>query len=272
MTPSSVTDPLRLPAIALVLSGGGALGAAHVGYVRELLKYRSVDAYAGTSAGAIVAAALACGMDVDEISNQLRQKRLLTLAFDFSWRGSGFIRGNKVLELFRRIYDDREFSDLPEGVSLNICATDFLNGKLVVLNSGRIAEAVRASLSVPGLFEPVWKDGRPLVDGGLVCNLPIGVILKSYQGEKIVAIDVCSCLPSDHADILGQSPGQRLSLRKSIERSVRIMFRNQHVDAADNPRVILIRPNLSSYNAIDITKLSQIEEKGGEAFLASVYC
>ena len=254
---------------ALVLSGGGALGAAHVGCAREILRHFQIDFFAGTSAGAIVAAGLACGMAADEISNQIRQKRLLALAFDLSIRGSGLLRGNKVLTRLEKTFEGRNFSDLPRGVQLIVCATDFESGELVVFDSGSIAEAVRASLSMPGVFEPYKLGGRLLVDGGLVANLPVGPVLERYQGEMILAVDVCSSLPDDQIRVSTPGKPPRISFRKSIERSLRIMFRNQQSAFSGDPRVKIVRPDLFGFAAFNIAKLGEIEERGAKAFRSS---
>lgn len=244
---------------AFVFSGGAALGAAHIGVVKALCESYYPEFLIGTSAGAIIAAALACGLSPEEISSQLRKKSLLTIAFDFSFSGNGLIRGNKILSLLRSVFEDRHFEDLDKSISLAVCATDFSTGELVVLERGSIAEAVRASLAVPGIFEPYNLNGRPFVDGGLIANLPLAQALERYSGEKIIAVDVCSYYSKHQSP---QGGAKKIGLTKALERSLRIMFHHQQSRCPEDARVSLIRPDLEKYNGLDIIYLKEIEAQG----------
>ena len=244
--------------IALVLSGGGALGAAHVGVMKALETTYYPEYLIGTSAGAIIAAALACEMSPQEISDFLTQKSLLKVAFDFSIKGNGIIKGAKILDLLKKVYQEKNFEDLPSNRRLRVVATDFNSGDSVILNTGSIAEAVRASLAVPGLFEPFWLLDKPLVDGGLSANLPLEQAIHEYQGQKIFAVDVCTSMSKTFPPIIGK----RATLRNSIERTIRIMFLRQQAHIPKDSRVTLIRPQLEKYHSADILHLKQIEEIG----------
>lgn len=244
--------------VALVLSGGGALGAAHIGVVRQLQENYAFDYLIGTSAGSIISAALACQVATDEITEYLNLKSLIKLAFDFSLNGSGIIRGQKILDLLRKAYDDRSFEDLPPQTRLRVFATNFDTGGGVVFKSGNIADAVRASLAIPGLFAPHWINGVPYVDGGLVANLPIEPAMLEYTGDTIFAVDVCGSNLS--RQIFTEK--KHVSLKKSLERSLRIIFHQQIACLKLDPRVKLITPDLNSFGSADILKLKQIEETG----------
>jgi NTE family protein len=171
------------------------------------------------------------------------------------------IRGKKILELLRQVYEDKNFEDLPKGIKLRVCATNFHTGDEVILKSGSIAEAVRASLSVPGIFEPYWLNDQPLVDGGLVANLPLAYAIKDYKGDKIFAVDVCSYMSKSYPP----ENVKRVSVRQSIERSLRIFFLNQQKNIPLDPRVTLLKPNLEGFHSADILKLTKIENAGFEA-------
>ncbi len=244
--------------VALVLSGGGALGAAHIGVVKQLQEKYHFEYLIGTSAGAIISAALACEIVPDDIAEYLKLKSLISLAFDFSIRGSGIIKGQKILDLLRKAFDDRTFEDLPANIKLRIFATNFNTGEGVVLKRGSIADAVRASLSIPGLFAPHWIDNVPYIDGGIVSNLPLEPVLYEYEGDLIFAVDVCG------SNLNKQVFDDRnyISLKKSLERSLRIIFHQQISRLKTDPRVQLITPDLNSFGSADILKLKQIEEIG----------
>lgn len=244
----------------LVLSGGGALGAAHLGVYKAIHNIISPEYIIGTSAGAIIGAAIAIGLSPDKITEYLYQKSLFTLAFDFSPRKGGIIGGDKILDLLNTIFDGADFSDLAPGVKLKICATNFNTGELVILDKGNIAEAVRASISVPGLFAPYWINDVPLVDGGLIANLPLAYAQEDYTRGEILAVDILSCVPENQAIL----PGQSLSVRKAIERSLRIIFYNQIRQIHIEERTHHLKIPLEQFHSADILRLSQIELAGFE--------
>ena len=251
---------------ALVLSGGAALGAAHLGVVQVLQEHGvEFDFYAGVSAGALVAAALACGKSAVELIGILEKTRLMALAFDFSGSLHGLLRGKKVKALLDRLYEGRRFEDLP--VKLYVGVTDFVNGDRVLLTSGSLADAVRASVSVPLFFEPYYHPGagRWFVDGGLTQNLPLDVAVEQYRGARIFACDVCSCLKAE-ADFSKKSwLGGLRNLKNNAERSLRIIFRTQQRHLPQDTRVVKIVPDLAEFNGIDAHRLKVITERGRQA-------
>lgn len=156
----------------LVLSGGGARGFAHIGVLRVLERSSvQVDVVAGTSMGAIIGALYAAGMTASEIDD---------LVGAFSWRDiidlslqAGFLKGEK-LEAFLAEHLPEDFSALQ--LPLAITATDIESGEQILLSSGKLVPAVRASSSFPGAFEPVRHEGRMLADGGIINNLPVEAV------------------------------------------------------------------------------------------------
>lgn len=204
----SEATALSRPKIGLVLGGGGARGAAHVGILKVLKELRiPVDYIAGTSMGAIVGGLYASGLSPEEIEEVLnsidwrdlfsdrpsekdlpfRQKGDRRKLFDFEWgfkKGRlvfprGIIAGQKLGFLLKsmtfQVSDVRDFELLP--IPFRAIATDIETGELVVLEEGNLAEAMRASMSIPGIFTPVEIDSRILVDGGVVKNLPVDLSL-----------------------------------------------------------------------------------------------
>jgi NTE family protein len=182
---------LTQPTIGLALSGGAARGLAHVGVLRALEEHKiKIDFIAGTSAGSIVGAAYAAGMKIDQIEALGRSLR---------WRDIGRVtmsrlgfQSNERLEQFLR---DRlpilRFEDLP--IPLAAVATDLKTGAAVIMQGeGDVSFAVRASCTIPGWYVPVIdKDGRHLVDGGLVAVVPVSVA-RSMGADIVIAIDVNS--------------------------------------------------------------------------------
>lgn len=213
------------PCIGLVLGGGGARGAAHVGVLKVLERERiPVCAIAGTSMGAVVGSLYASGMGPDEIEAALRSVDWRDLFDDDSaraglpmrrkeaqlnyraeleagWRDGapvfpyGAVQGQKLGLLLRRLMlgasQTSRFDDLP--IPFRAIATDIVNGERVVFSEGDLAMAVRASMAVPAVFAPAEIDGRILVDGGIVDNVPIDVV-RDMGADVVIAVDVGSPL------------------------------------------------------------------------------
>ncbi len=248
---------------ALVLSGGGGLGLAHVGALKILEKNFDFDYYAGVSAGAIVSASHAVGYSAEEISEIIHSQNFFSLAFDFSGSNFGILRGKKVYALLEEIFHGKTFEELEsQGKMLRIYATDFQTGERVEISSGKISEAVMASLSVPVLFEPFLLQKKWLVDGGLSGNFPVSETLENYSGEKILGIDVATSL--DFSKDFSQKKffGKITGIQNTLERTFRILFKSQQYFDEKNPRLRIFTPNLSTFKTIDIHKLKEIEDAG----------
>jgi NTE family protein len=184
------------PRVALVLGGGGAKGFAHVGVIRVLEGAGvPIELVVGTSVGSLVGAIyaaqpnsyalerLARGLDRDDF-------------FDFSLApalfGQGLASGDRLERFVRERVGGRTFEALR--IPVAAVATDLDTGERVVLRQGDVARAVRASCAIPGVLEPVRHDGRVLVDGGVVRNLPVDVA-RLLGGDVIIAVDLAELEP-----------------------------------------------------------------------------
>ena len=215
------------PRIGLVLGGGGARGAAHVGVLKVLEEQRiPIDVVVGTSMGSIVAGLYASGMSPDEIEREMlnldwddlfhdypkredrsfRRKRdddLYTFKASVGFNDAkiqiplAYIRGQKFdLELNRLtlpVVGVKDFDQLP--IPYRAVATDLETGKEVVLAKGSLAQSIRASMAVPAAFDPVEIDGRLLIDGGLANNVPVSVA-RDMGADVFIVVDVGSGLLS----------------------------------------------------------------------------
>jgi len=215
------TDDTNRPKIGLVLSGGGARGAAHVGVIKVLDEMRiPVDYIAGTSMGAIVGGLYASGTSAAELDRIVQnsdwpkllsdrppraQRSYRRKADDFGFLVNfdvgvdkdglilprGIVQGQNLTLALRRMLlpvatvDD--FDRLP--IPFRAIATDLISGQEVVLGSGDLPTAIRASMSAPGVFKPVRVDGRVLVDGGVANNLPVG-IARAMGADVLIVVDV----------------------------------------------------------------------------------
>jgi NTE family protein len=181
---------LRRKKIGLALGGGAARGLAHIGVLEVLQKEGiPIDMVAGTSAGAIVGALYAQGKDSNEIKSLALEfgNRKLAHFVDPYLPKSGFIRGRKIQDLLVSYIGDIRFSDMK--IPFACVATDVETGEEVVLDQGSVPEAVRASISIPGVFAVARWKGRYLVDGGVVNPVPVN-ILKGMGANFVIAVNV----------------------------------------------------------------------------------
>ena len=217
---------LSRPKIGLVLSGGGARGAAHIGVIKLLEEMRiPIDYISGTSMGAIVGGLYASGMPSDEleetvtsidwedafsdlIPREYRSYRRKTddvtylvknkagLSDSFEVKiPPGFLQGQKINILFKRlalpVSTINDFDNFR--IPFRAVATDIVTGKAVIIGSGDLAQAMRASMSIPSIFSPVYLDDKILVDGGISKNLPIDVV-RNMGADIIIAVDISTPL------------------------------------------------------------------------------
>ncbi|HVE90443.1 MAG TPA: patatin-like phospholipase family protein [Burkholderiaceae bacterium] len=283
--PDATLASLARPKIGLVLSGGGARGAAHIGVLKVLEELRvPVDVIAGTSMGAIVGAAYATGMTVAEMENAIRSittDRLFTdqpprqdqsmrrkdddlrpyfvpelpVTADGVLLPKGVVTGVALegeLRKLVQITSVRSFDELP--IPFRAIATDIGTGEMVVLKEGSVVQAIRASMSVPGAVAPVEAgliDGkrRQLVDGGLVRNLPVD-IARAMGADVIIAVNLGTPLlkPEQITSVLSVSLQMiNILTEQNVGRSL----------AELKPQDVLITPELGEYSAADFDNLSK---------------
>lgn len=194
---TSSATAIRRPRIGFALGGGSARGWAHIGVIRLLNEEGIVpDLVCGTSIGALVGAACA-GRNLDKLEAwvmSLGWKDVVGF-LDVGLVG-GLIKGSRVIDFFHEHIVDCDFSNL--ALPFACLATDLATGHEVWLREGSVSTAVRASISQPGLFEPVAQDGRFLVDGSLVNPVPVS-LARALGAELVIAVDLGSDLVSPRA-------------------------------------------------------------------------
>lgn len=200
--------------IGLALGGGAARGLAHIGVLKALVENNvPIDVIAGTSIGALVGACFAKDGEIntlEEIVLNIDWRRLALLVDpNLALLKKGFIHGEKIKELLCSIIGDIEFKDLK--IPLRVIATDVITGKEVVIYSGSVAEAVRASISIPVIFTPVKFGNKFLVDGGVVNPVPVN-IARNMGAEFIIA---CNVIPEP------KKRGRNYTKNKSMAKSTK---------------------------------------------------
>ena len=175
--------------LALVLGGGAARGFAHIGVIKALEAQGIVpDLVVGTSAGSVVAAFYAggaSGFELQKLALEMDDKAIT----DWAIPDRGFIRGEALQNYINKTLSNRSMEALPR--TLAVVATDLRSGEMVVFRSGDVGLAVRASSSVPGVFQPVRTAGREFVDGGLVSPVPAKVA-RDLGATVVIAVDISS--------------------------------------------------------------------------------
>jgi NTE family protein len=262
----------RKKKIGLALGGGAARGLAHVGVVRVLHNAGiPIDMIAGTSAGAIIGAAYASHLDPD---------RLLSDALDANWKKmrplidpslprSGFIKGGKVRELIATyVGGDVDFKDLM--LPFACVATDIDTGEEIVIDNGSLLEALRATISIPGIFRAVKLAGRYVVDGGLTTPVPVELVRK-MGADFIIAVNV----NPDVTGRLGKASRRRIEKKKEPN-LFQVMMQSLYIstDALAQHNLagadFVIKPEMSPFSAGDFNKVPEIIESGRQAAEAAL--
>jgi len=201
----------RRPRIGLALGSGSARGLAHLGVIRAIMDAGiQLDFIAGASMGALIGAIHAADK-LDELQATFQAfdwKRTVSF-FDVVLPKSGLLDGARVSELVRSHVQARTIETLP--IPFAAVATDLVSGEEVAIRTGDVIEAVRASISVPGIFTPVRRNGRILVDGGLTNPVPVSTV-RAMGAEFVIAVDL------NHQIVAGKNMKPLLPARKiSIE-------------------------------------------------------
>lgn len=181
--------------IALVLSGGGARGLAHIGVIEELVAQGyNIKSITGTSMGALIGGIYAMGKmdDFKEWVQKLNKYSVFRL-MDFSFRNAGFLKGERVLNTLRLAIPGGDIEEL--NIPYRAIATDIQTQQSVILDSGNIYDAIRASIAIPTVFTPIVKDDMILVDGGVLNNIPIDYAIRTSASDRVVAVNVNARTP-----------------------------------------------------------------------------
>ncbi|MGI6075633.1 MAG: patatin-like phospholipase family protein [Pyramidobacter sp.] len=285
----SCAVPLRAaerPYVVLALSGGGIKGYAHIGVLEELEKAGiGVAGIVATSMGAIVGSLYASGQSPEEmerIVSNVNLAQLITASpgryFNLSEKSSrdisvirpeiqmdenhrpvgplGLVSGTSVLEYFAQLLSNvtvTDFNKLP--IPFAAVATDLVTGEKVVLRHGSLASAVRASMSLPGIFDPWELDGRLLVDGGMVSNMPVETARELFPGYPVVAVNLTSEL-SPRRDLTG--------VASVVSQSITILtMQNVRREAALADFVI--NPGVKEYPVLGTNSAQEIVQQGRDA-------
>lgn len=284
--------PLRRPRVGLALGGGSARGWSHIGVIRALAQEGIVpDLVCGTSIGALVGAACASGT-LDKLEAWVSSLHWTDVVgyLDVGFAG-GLIKGSRVMDFFQEHVVDCDFANL--SIPFACLATDLATGHEVWLREGSVSAAVRASISQPGLFEPVERNGRFLVDGSLVNPVPVS-LARALGADLVIAVDLGSDLirpdsrPPPLSTGASGNGSSRLgdflhaiwgsgsrnnvpSILKVIAQSLSIMqVRIARSRLAGEPPDVLIAPQLGDLGLLDYHRAAEAIEEGRQATLLAL--
>lgn len=257
--------PVIRPKIGIALGGGGARGAAHIGILRVLERENiPVDYLVGTSAGALIAALYSGGISPDELENYVLSGAIRKVyKTDISIIRALFTHLNKVLHTFfgkpfyAGLYNDNKLQNFVNrlisgsdgsiniSIPLNIIAVDLITGQPVVIKSGDIGLAVKASTAIPALRQPIPIDDQLLIDGGVLKNIPVEEA-KKMGADLVFAVDV-------DPKIEVSKPGEFKTIEGVVTRIINLSLKTQSEHAV-NKADIVINPDLTGIGILDLDK------------------
>ena len=243
------------PKIALVLGGGAARGFAHVGVIRLLEKEKvPIDMIVGTSVGSLIGAIYASNLNSFELewtAFSLEKDDILDYAILSTITGMGPVKGDKLEEFVKNKVPVANIENLK--LPFAAVATDLNRGARVVIDHGSVARAVRASSAIPGVFSPVDHQGRLLVDGGVVDNIPISVA-REKGADIVIAVDISENVVNFNItnviDVILQAV--------TIITSENTKYKKKDAD-------VLITPAVGSVGTFDFTQKKRCMQAGIEA-------
>ncbi|WP_179958101.1 patatin-like phospholipase family protein [Chitinimonas arctica] len=252
--------PLRVPRIGIALGGGAAKGFAHIGVLKALeAQGLAPVAVAGTSAGSLVGALYASGMDgfaLQERSFGLDEAQMR----DFSFGGTGLVKGEKLQDYVNEQVKNRPIERMPKPFAA--VATELDTGQRIVFRRGNTGQAVRASCSIPGVFQPVLISAKRYVDGGVVSPVPVDAA-RELGADIVIAVDISS---------KAQNGKPAAGMFGILNQTVVIM--GQKLGEQELARAeVVIRPRIGKIGATDFDQkhLSILEgEKATQAALPAI--
>ncbi|WP_096199240.1 patatin-like phospholipase family protein [Bacillus sp. FJAT-45350] len=238
------------PKIGLALGAGGARGFAHVGVLKALEEENiPIDYIAGSSMGSLVGAIYGSGQTIENLikfATLFRRKYYL----DLTVPKMGFVSGKKVKELIKILSKGKSIEELSP--NLSIVATDLLNGERVVFTKGPVAPAVRASISIPGIFVPEKVDGRLLIDGGVVDKVPVSTV-RQMGADITIGVDVSYFQVEPEINTIYDV------ILQSMDIMEREMGRYREIDAD-----VMIRPMIKQSKSLVFTNVEEYIELGSQ--------
>ncbi len=255
--------------VGLALSSGGARGIAHVGVLQVLQEANiPIDMVAGTSAGSLFGGLYVCGKPLEEIADFA--KNLVNLIdlksglwdpkFALPW--DGLIKGNSTLKYLTKQFGHKGFADT--NIPFYVIAADVLSGEEVVFQEGPLAEAVRASIGIIGIFSPYRLKGQYLIDGGAVNPVPASILAEN-GAALIIASSVIPSIEEERVRGKAATRQNRQPNFLGVLSNMMAIMEREIIKTRMSPVDILIRPKVEIYTSMDYDKAEHFIQLGREA-------
>ena len=242
--------------IGLALGAGAARGLAHIGVLQVLEEHGIFPEYiSGSSIGAIVGALYAAGIS-PKMMEGIAQNLDIARYYDVKVPRIGFIQGKKIEDLIKLLTQNKDFSELK--IPLTVTAVDLKTCKLIEISEGKVYEAVRASISIPGIFTPVIRGDYTLVDGGLLARVPVDTV-KRMGADVVIGVDV---------GFRGQHH-QPVNVLEVIIQSLEVMeleILKNNVQKGD----VIIYPDVSGIHPFHFDKVDECVKEGRKASIEAI--
>lgn len=245
-----------MPKICFVLGAGGARGISHVGFLQAMEENGiKPDFIAGCSMGSVVGACYASGMSPSKMMEVVKGLKFRDIADVslFPFNKQSLFRSIKLRKKLGDLIGDVQFKDLK--IPFECIASDIVSGEVVILKEGGVLEAVHASSAIPGVFKPIEKDGKILVDGGVFMTLPLNCV-KDFNGDVIIAVDALGSL-------------QEYKPKGLLSHILRVVDANSYYikkrQIKEFTHDLLIEPDLGLMSQYKVEKLDFAYEQGYKA-------
>lgn len=254
--------------LALALGGGAGLGWAHIGVLRALeARGVEVDAVAGTSIGSVAAVCLAGGRldTLEEVARTLATMRGIVRFLDIDMRRGGVLGGKRVIQHLRAVFGAAHLDAL--AIRCAVVATDLMTGEEVAITDGPVVEAVRASISIPGVFSPVKRGGMLLVDGGLVAPVPVRAA-RALSDAPVLAVNLLGDYRR-RAELGFAAEGRDQSLLRVARAGLGMVVANlARLSLQLDPPDVLLNPPVGHIDVQNFTRAHELIEIGAAAVAA----
>ncbi len=261
-------------AVGLVLSGGGSRGLAQAGAIKYLFEEKiPIDAFAGTSSGAINAALLSISRDYQDYQALQEEVVRKTNFKEYTIPLLSLLSSRSITTVLKSLLGDRPIEDLPRYFCC--VAADLTSSSEVHLDAGLLWKAVRASISIPGVYPPVHHGGMVLVDGGVMNNLPADLLKDYFEGQgRIVAIDIGNLSPGESSynypleltwpKIILAKVFHKLEMPSITDIFLRGMLVASSFKNKENVKLcdIYIKPDLEGFALLDLSRRDELFERG----------
>jgi len=245
--------------VGLALGSGGARGLAHIGVIKVLLEEKiPIDVVVGTSMGAFVGGLYAAWGDINQLETEALSfgyREWMSMFFDPVW-GSGLIKGDKIEKKLKEIVEDARIEELK--IPFGAVATDLNTAEVVVIDKGDLARGVRASGSVPLLFEPVIMGGRHLVDGGVSCPVPVE-IARQMGADIVIAVNL------DSVYFLPENRNKETTSPLAILKNSLFLLKYHLAEKEVRESDVIINPLIPYVKDLDFVNKAEIITGGEEA-------